>query len=245
MTDGSVYNFNVERYRNLTANHLQVTQLQAQENQTHIEVITKQSQIKVVSNSSHRRRFFEQYMIDNQLFADHIDQSSLFRHKKGSVIRWKKQVQVRTSLHDRSWQTPPSLPTSYAASAQENKAAWAALWQACDIEITGDLMSQKLLRTHIYHLLVSASPDNNQELDVSITARGLHGEAYRGHIFWDEIFILPFYIMHYPKTAKQLLMYRYHRLEKAKENARASHYEGAMFPWQSGRDGAKRLKSFT
>ena len=239
MTDGSVYNFNVERYRNLTANHLQVTQLQAQENQTHIEVITKQSQIKVAQTARIVGDFFEPYMIDNQLFADHIDQIITFPAQKGQRYTLEKQVQVRTSLHDRSWQTPPSLPTSYAASAQENKAAWAALWQACDIEITGDLMSQKLLRTHIYHLLVSASPDNNQELDVSITARGLHGEAYRGHIFWDEIFILPFYIMHYPKTAKQLLMYRYHRLEKAKENARASHYEGAMFPWQSGRDGSE------
>lgn len=100
-------------------------------------------------------------------------------------------------------------------------------------------MSQKLLRIHSYHLLASASPFSNQAqaLDVSITARGLHGEAYRGHIFWDEIFILPFYIQHYPDTAKQLLLYRYHRLEKAKENAVASQYRGAMYPWQSGRDG--------
>jgi len=100
-------------------------------------------------------------------------------------------------------------------------------------------MSQKLLRIHAYHLLVSASPFNNNDLDVSVTARGLHGEAYRGHIFWDEIFILPFYILHFPETAKQLLMYRYNRLGKAKENARDNHYEGAMYPWQSGLDGSE------
>ena len=108
-------------------------------------------------------------------------------------------------------------------------------------------MSQKLLRIHSYHLLASASPFSNQAqaLDVSITARGLHGEAYRGHIFWDEIFILPFYIQHYPDTAKQLLLYRYHRLEKAKENAAASQYRGAMYPWQSGRDGRETTQNFT
>ena len=69
-------------------------------------------------------------------------------------------------------------------------------------------MSQKLIHLHTYHLLVSASPNGNEKLDASITARGLHGEAYRGHIFWDEIFILPFYIVHLPETAKQILMYR-------------------------------------
>ena len=103
----------------------------------------------------------------------------------------------------------------FAAAAQESARAWQTLWQQANITVTGDLMSQKLLRIHSYHLLASASPFSNQAqaLDVSITARGLHGEAYRGHIFWDEIFILPFYIQHYPDTAKQLLLYRYHRLE--------------------------------
>ena len=135
----------------------------------------------------------------------------------------------------------------FAAAAQESARAWQTLWQQANITVTGDLMSQKLLRIHSYHLLASASPFSNQAqaLDVSITARGLHGEAYRGHIFWDEIFILPFYIQHYPDTAKQLLLYRYHRLEKAKENAAASQYRGAMYPWQSGRDGRETTQNFT
>ncbi|MCD4592785.1 hypothetical protein LOR99_18845, partial [Proteus mirabilis] len=67
--------------------------------------------------------------------------------------------------------------------------AWKTLWDSADISIAGDLMTQKLLRLHTFHLLSSASPFSNQQhqLDVSVTARGLHGEAYRGHIFWDEI----------------------------------------------------------
>src|SRR5699024_3653059 len=103
-------------------------------------------------------------------------------------------------------------------------------------------MSQKLLNLHTYHHLSSASPFANPTLDASITARGLHGEAYRGHIFWDELFIFPFYILHFPETAKSLLMYRYRRLETAKEDAQKAGYEGAMFPWQSGLDGSEQAQ---
>src|SRR5699024_2802215 len=60
------------------------------------------------------------------------------------------------------------------------------------------------------------------------------------HIFWDELFIFPFYILHFPETAKSLLMYRYRRLETAKEDAQKAGYEGAMFPWQSGLDGSEQ-----
>ena len=68
-------------------------------------------------------------------------------------------------------------------------------------------------------------------------ARGLHGEAYRGHVFWDELFILPLYNLHYPDTARASLLYRYRRLDKAREYASEHGYEGAMYPWQSGSDG--------
>ena len=98
------------------------------------------------------------------------------------------------------------------------------------------------MRIHSFHLLVSGSPNNNN-LDASITARGLHGEAYRGHIFWDEIFILPFYDVHFPATAKQILMYRYKRLEAARVYAKENGYEGAMFPWQSGSDGSEETQT--
>ena len=102
-------------------------------------------------------------------------------------------------------------------------------------------MSQKMLNLHTYHLLVSAAPNAYQEsLDASITARGLHGEAYRCHIFCDELFILPFYILHFPDTAKEILLYRYRRLAAAKKDAQKAGYQGAMFPWQSGLDGSEQ-----
>ncbi|HKK09880.1 MAG TPA: glycosyl hydrolase family 65 protein, partial [Bacteroidales bacterium] len=80
-------------------------------------------------------------------------------------------------------------------------------------------------------------------LDAGVTARGLHGEAYRGHIFWDELFILPFYFIHYPDVAKSLLMYRYRRLDEARKYANEYGYEGAMFPWQSGSSGREETQT--
>jgi HAD superfamily hydrolase (TIGR01509 family) len=123
----------------------------------------------------------------------------------------------------------------------ESEDAWKKLWDRFDIQIAGDRMSQKLLRLHLFHLLVSVSPFNKQ-LDASITARGLHGEAYRGHIFWDELFILPLYDFQLPESARSMLMYRYNRLGEARNYARQYSYRGAMFPWQSGSDGREETQ---
>ena len=124
---------------------------------------------------------------------------------------------------------------------EKSTEAWNKIWDEIDIQLEGDRLSQKLLRLHNYHLMVSAS-HFNVDLDASVTARGLHGEAYRGHIFWDELFILPFYNVHFPDVARSLLMYRYRRLQKAREYAKEYSYKGAMFPWQSGSDGEKKLR---
>ena len=68
-------------------------------------------------------------------------------------------------------------------------------------------------------------------------ARGLHGEAYRGHIFWDELFIFPVLNLRLPMITRSLLGYRYRRLPEARHAAAAAGYAGAMYPWQSGSDG--------
>ena len=74
-------------------------------------------------------------------------------------------------------------------------------------------------------------------LKLSHDTRGWHGEAYRGHIFWDELFIFSFLNLRLPELARELLMYRYRRLPEARTGAKAAGYRGAMFPWQSGSNG--------
>lgn len=117
-----------------------------------------------------------------------------------------------------------------------HRRAWDRLWRRCDIAVNGDARTQMILRLHIFHLLQTLSP-NTVDLDVGTPARGWHGEAYRGHVFWDELFILPFLHLRLPAIAKAMLRYRHHRLGAARRAARAAGFRGAMFPWQSGSDG--------
>ena len=90
-------------------------------------------------------------------------------------------------------------------------------------------------------MLQAASP-NTVGLDAGVGARGLHGEAYRGHVFWDELYFLSFYIARLPEIARALLLYRYHRLDGARRAAREEGCAGAMYPWQSGSDGSEETQ---
>lgn len=113
--------------------------------------------------------------------------------------------------------------------------AWAERWRNADIEVEGDPKAQRALRFAGYHLISAANPGDEQ---VSVGARGLTGEAYKGHVFWDtEIFMLPFYIYTHPATARTLLLYRYHTLPAAREKARSFGYHGALYAWESADTG--------
>ena len=96
--------------------------------------------------------------------------------------------------------------------------------------------TQMILRLHIFHVLQTVSL-HAYDIDAGVPARGLHGEAYRGHIFWDEVFILPFLNYRIPEISRSLLLYRYRRLPAARAAARVSELDGALYPWQSGSSG--------
>ena len=100
---------------------------------------------------------------------------------------------------------------------------------------------QFLLRFHASHVLQTCSP-HTADLDAGVPARGLNGEAYRGHIFWDELYVYPFLNFRLPKITRGLLMYRYRRLDEARALARDAGYRGAMYPWQSGSDGKEETQ---
>ncbi|MBN1622055.1 MAG: glycoside hydrolase family 65 protein [Endomicrobiales bacterium] len=125
---------------------------------------------------------------------------------------------------------------------ESHASAWKKIWQNSDIKIKGDNDALKALRFNIYHLVIS-SP--HTDLDVGIGAKGLVGEGYRGHVFWDsEIFDLPFFIYTNPVIAKNLLMYRCRRIDKAREIARKKGFMGAMFPWESADKGVEVTPSW-
>jgi alpha,alpha-trehalase len=114
--------------------------------------------------------------------------------------------------------------------------SWHHLWRRARLQVSRDDGLARMLHLQLFHLLQTVS-NNSVDLDVGVPARGLHGEAYRGHIFWDEVFVIPLLSLRFPQLARALLLYRYRRMNEARRAATAAGYEGAMFPWQSGSNG--------
>ncbi len=124
-----------------------------------------------------------------------------------------------------------------------SRAVWEDLWEDCDCEVVGDVRYTRALRFAIYHLLIAANPDDPT---VNIGAKSLSGEGYRGHVFWDtEIFMLPFFILTRPDTAKALLRYRHHTLDGARANSREYGTAGARYAWESADTGREECPQFT
>jgi trehalose/maltose hydrolase-like predicted phosphorylase len=120
---------------------------------------------------------------------------------------------------------------------QEHEAAWSDRWRSSDIEVGGDPAAEQALRFAVYHLNSAANPADER---VSIGARGLTGDDYHGHVFWDtEIYLLPFYVFTWPEAARALLMYRFRTIDGARQKAAQQGWRGAMYAWESADTGAE------
>ena len=116
-----------------------------------------------------------------------------------------------------------------------HETAWRQHWDASDVIIEGDDKVQEAVRFAVYHLTSAANPEDEC---VSVGARGLTGDAYFGHVFWDtEIYLLPFYVGVWPEAARALLMYRYHTLHGARAKAAHFGFRGALYAWESADTG--------
>ncbi|WP_099221687.1 glycoside hydrolase family 65 protein [Listeria costaricensis] len=129
---------------------------------------------------------------------------------------------------------------------QEVAQEWTQFWGTGRVmleskEATANI-DQLALDFASYHLEIM-TPKNDPRM--SVGAKGLTGEGYKGHVFWDtEIFIMPYFLHHSPETAKNMLLYRYHHLQEAKEKAQKYGYSGALFPWESAFSGREETPEF-
>ncbi len=244
--DGGVINSGVERYRALAGRHFKISE-KSRLCREGIFLNTQARTQQTFMAQAIRTRVF----IDNKPAVVHreivemeefIAEDFEFVAIENQEIRLEKVMSIFTSK-DHSIANPVieaekgiERTDDFNALIKSHKIAWDDLWKRCDtiIEVNGD--HQLLLRLHIFHLLQTTSY-NTTNLDVGVPARGWHGEAYRGHIFWDELFIFPFLNHSVPEITRALLRYRYRRLNEARHAAREGGYQGAMFPWQSGSDG--------
>jgi trehalose/maltose hydrolase-like predicted phosphorylase len=249
--DGRVTNRNVARYRELEGRHLDpVSPRTFGPEVIALKVRTRQSTLYAAEAA--RTRVFsgdEPIEAERSLYQmeDYIQQVLAFEVHEGSPLRVEKMVAFYTG-HDRAISEPLANAgesaggyPSFGEALARHAAAWDELWEVSDFKIPGEPRVQLLLRFHTSHILQVCSP-HTADQDAGVPARGLNGEAYRGHVFWDELYVYPFLNFRLPKITRELLMYRYRRLGKARAAARDAGYRGAMFPWQSGSDGKEETQ---
>ena len=243
--DGRVTNDGVARYRGLDGRHLSAVEASTCRDLLLLTTETGQSRIRIGLAARHR------VLVDGvpqQVPARQAGEAGLaavdltLAMESGQAVTVEKLVGLCTS-RDPGIGEPGEAAVDevdragdFAQVLARHELAWDHLWFRCDVEIDGPVRASLVLRLHVFHLLQTISP-HSVDLDVGIPARGLHGEAYRGHVFWDEMFVLPFLHMRLPEVARAMLLYRWRRLPQARAAARAAGHRGAMFPWQSGSTG--------
>lgn len=244
--DGTVTNAGVERYADLESQHLEPLNTREVDDESLLLMVrTRQSKYAVALGA--RTCIYHQNSKIDTLKETHqregyIDQKHRFKLTQGEPYVIEKMVALYTSRDRASAEPSLEVCKDLKRMGRFKKIwlphinAWEKLWRRADIGVIDGDKTQELLRLHIFHILQTVSL-HSIGLDVGVPSRGLHGEAYRGHIFWDEIYIFPFLNLRFPEITYALLMYRYHRLDEARYAARQAGYKGAMFPWQSGSNG--------
>ncbi|MTE22126.1 glycoside hydrolase family 65 protein [Streptomyces sp. TRM43335] len=245
--DGGVTNAGVERYRALNGRHLTDHETGSAGPDTvwvHCRTTTSGTGIAVAARTRAE---------DGEPLAARTDLDGLrparlvtFAVRPGRPITVDKTVALHTS-HDPVAGDPLRAALEDIGHAPDfpellrtHEVAWAELWRHTGLDVPGE--AGHILRVHLFHLLQTLSP-HTADLDVGVPARGLHGEAYRGHVFWDELFVLPYLNVHFPEVSRALLTYRHRRLPEAVRAAADNGYAGAMFPWQSGSDGREETQT--
>ena len=217
--------------------HFRVKELSQENHAGYIAVESLQRKHVVIYWSG----FYYEMNGNKQFAKDNIFQ---LRIKKNQTIVFTKIFFIRhfpytNTLQDIKTQTAQSFQKTFQGDfsrlLDEHIEEWDKIWKRADVVIKGVANIQQNLRFNIYHMIIAGHYDDGFS---SIGARTLSGEGYRGHIFWDgEIFLLPFYLLIYPEIAKNMLLYRYKRLDKARELAKKEGYRGAKFPWESASTG--------
>ena len=248
--DGRVVNAGANLYLHYNGNHLQPQVADAVgEDAICLLVRTSQSHV-VVAQVARTQMFLDGRVAEMQRRVikepGYIGQEMTVDMKQGESLAMEKLASLHTSRDNAISECGLAARRAVARAPRfdvlkaDHLLAWKNLWTRFDVRIQhtrpATLNLSMLLRLNMFHLLQTASL-HSIGLDTGIPARGWTGEAYQGHIFWDELFIFPFFNYRLPEITRALLIYRYRRLGEARVAAKAAGFRGAMFPWQSGSDG--------
>jgi len=248
--DGTVRNTGVDRYRKLASDHLlSISQGSHGPDTIVLTVETSQSRIRIATGARTRLRLSgERCDPPRQLRAEPglVEQEMAVAVTAGQMVTVEKVVALHT-VRDWAVSEPAEAVVAELERADDfqvllddHALAWAHLWERFYTELDdghqAGPQASLTIRLYLFHLLQTLSL-HTLEADAGVPARGLHGEAYRGHVFWDELFVLPVLTLRAPGLTRALMSYRYRRLPAAREAALACGLTGALYPWQSGSDG--------
>lgn len=237
LLDGEVENYTNPNDPRIGAAHaklLQATSTDVQQDQLQMVCTTLTSKLEVALTTTHT--YTGAPTLSHKCEGKELGVTYTFSSDQSVVEFTKYNVYTDTRRH-----TNPKLEglklseavkeKTFTAWQEEQKAYLDEFWDVADIEIIGDASLQQGLRFNIYQLLQGVGKDKVS----NIGAKGLSGEGYEGHYFWDtEIYVMPFMTLCNPQLAKQLLSYRYNILEQAKQRAlELGHKKGAAYAWRT------------
>jgi alpha,alpha-trehalase len=255
--DGRVVNSGVARYRELNGKHLVPLEVSTVGNEAiYLKAQTSQSELRIAEAA--RTRFFSSdapIKLPVRIVQEpgYIGQHFEVEVAEGCALRAEKIITLFTSrgraISECGLAAREAIveAANFATLVQSHAQEWQRLWDRFDMELEFASSppvqnhTRLILHLHIFHLLQTTSP-HTIDLDTGVPSRGWHGEAYRGHVFWDELFIFPLLNLRTPDITRALLKYRHRRLDAARRAAHAAGYDGAMYPWQSGSDGREETQ---
>jgi alpha,alpha-trehalase len=251
--DGRIINSGVARYRKLSSRHLAPYESgHPDDDSMYLQVETTQSQVRIAIAARNRVRVGSEPVATARTKIEEpgfvVDRFG-FDVAQGVETSVDKVVTLYTS-RDRAISEPGTEAQTWIGRLgtfdellESHKTAWDLLWRRFRLSTGAEDDEAMALNLHTFHLLQTVS-EHTADLDAGVPARGWHGEAYRGHIFWDELFILPYLNFHLPDLSEALLRYRHRRLPEARWAAAQEGLAGALYPWQSGSSGREESQVF-
>ncbi|MFC1617227.1 glycoside hydrolase family 65 protein [Candidatus Margulisiibacteriota bacterium] len=246
--NGDVYNkgfYPAEKIK-----HLNLVKIERAKEYKYLEMVTRDKKINIALGSyfdvcnpklvyKKRNRIYGEKFTTEIIFEAHKKEKYAFENF--AVIYTSREIN-HNEIHRKTMEELKNyVRKGVDVQLNQHIAAWKAKWQKADIKIIGDTLAQKGIRYNIYQLIINGNP----LAATGIGAKFLSNEGYKGHSFWDtEIFILPFYMFTFPEIAKNLLMYRFHTLNGALENAKNLGLKGAKYAWESASTGLECTPPF-
>ena len=245
MIEGRVANRNVAADRELAGTHLEPVDsreidgrtvlLETQTNQSKVQIaVATRTSVQSAENPM-RRPVMESDLVAGHDISLHLEEGRPVRIEKIAAVSNSHDHALSTVWHNAVKRVQRA--SDFRSLLTYHEEMWGTLWHRFAVAIGAAHSRQQLaLNLHTFHVLQTAF-GARRDLDASLPARGLSGEGYRGHLFWDEMFMYPMLTLRRPELTRGILMYRFRRLSEARAMARAEGFQGAMFPWQAGSDG--------